>query len=315
MLVLDEPTATLTPGEAEHLFSVMNDLRLLGVGMVFISHHLDEIFTICDRITVLRDGAYIETLATGDTNVEELVRLMVGRKIENAFPVKQHPVDTATVLLEAEIQRETRRDRPLPPAQGRDPRLRRAGGLRAHRDRLGADRRRPLPPQTRQPRRPTGGAALPARRRWRRASACCRRAAKPKAWCCRSRWRRTSPQPAPPARQDLRQRPEGSRRGAAADPRRGGENPGRRDRRQHPERRQPAEGGDRPLAQQRLQHPDLRRADARHRRGRQGRDLPADAATDPAGHLHHHDFLRTAGRSSACATACWCFAAATSSPS
>lgn len=80
VLVLDEPTATLTPGEAEHLFSVMNDLRLLGVGMVFISHHLDEIFTICDRITVLRDGAYIETLATGDTNVEELVRLMVGRK-------------------------------------------------------------------------------------------------------------------------------------------------------------------------------------------------------------------------------------------
>ncbi len=92
--------------KAEHLFSVMNDLRLLGVGMVFISHHLDEIFTICDRITVLRDGTYIETLATGDTNVEELVRLMVGRKIENAFPAKQHPVDTATVLLEAEIQRE-----------------------------------------------------------------------------------------------------------------------------------------------------------------------------------------------------------------
>jgi len=106
ILVLDEPTATLTPGEAEHLFSVMNDLRLLGVGMVFISHHLDEIFTICDRITVLRDGAYIQTLATGDTNVEELVRLMVGRKIENAFPPKQHPVDTSTVLLEASIQRE-----------------------------------------------------------------------------------------------------------------------------------------------------------------------------------------------------------------
>ena len=193
VLVLDEPTATLTPGEAEHLFSVMNDLRLLGVGMVFISHHLDEIFTICDRITVLRDGAYIETLATGDTNVEELVRLMVGRKIENAFPVKQHPVDTATVLLEAEIQREKHgvTDR-FHLHKGEILGFRRAGGLRAHRDRLGADRRRPLPPQTRQPRRPTGGAA-PRRRRWRRASACCRRAAKPKAWCCRSRWRRTSP--------------------------------------------------------------------------------------------------------------------------
>ena len=225
VLVLDEPTATLTPGEAEHLFSVMNDLRLLGVGMVFISHHLDEIFTICDRITVLRDGAYIETLATGDTNVEELVRLMVGRKIENAFPVKQHPVDTATVLLEAEIQRETRRDRPLPPAQGRDPRLRRAGGLRAHRDRLGADRRRPLPPQTRQPRRPTGGAALPGAG----AGAGHRPAAgepqnrRPGAAVLGGA--EHHPQPAPPARQDLRQRPEGSRRGAAADPRRGVKTP------------------------------------------------------------------------------------------
>ncbi len=106
ILVLDEPTATLTPGEAEHLFSVMNDLRLLGVGMVFISHHLDEIFTICDRITVLRDGGYIQTLTTGDTDVEELVRLMVGRKIEHAFPPKRHPAGDATVLLEASIQRE-----------------------------------------------------------------------------------------------------------------------------------------------------------------------------------------------------------------
>ncbi|WP_016676807.1 ATP-binding cassette domain-containing protein, partial [Yersinia pestis] len=95
ILVLDEPTATLTPGEAEHLFSIMHDLKLLGVGMVFISHHLDEIFTICDQITVLRDGAYIQTLPAAETNVEELVKLMVGRKIENTFPVKSHPVDTS----------------------------------------------------------------------------------------------------------------------------------------------------------------------------------------------------------------------------
>lgn len=74
ILVLDEPTATLTPGEAEHLFSIMHDLKLLGVGMVFISHHLDEIFTICDQITVLRDGAYIQTLPAAETNVEELVK-------------------------------------------------------------------------------------------------------------------------------------------------------------------------------------------------------------------------------------------------
>lgn len=105
VLVLDEPTATLTPGEAEHLFSVMNDLRLLGVGMVFISHHLDEIFAVCDRITVLRDGCYIETLPTSDTDVDELVKLMVGRQIENTFPVKSHQPDRSTRLLEASIQR------------------------------------------------------------------------------------------------------------------------------------------------------------------------------------------------------------------
>lgn len=105
VLVLDEPTATLTPGEADHLFSVMNDLKLLGVGMVFISHHLDEIFTLCDRITVLRDGTYVQTLSVAETNVDELVKLMVGRTIEHTFPLKSHPVDTSTRLLEASIQR------------------------------------------------------------------------------------------------------------------------------------------------------------------------------------------------------------------
>ncbi|WP_346825652.1 sugar ABC transporter ATP-binding protein [Serratia inhibens] len=105
ILVLDEPTATLTPGEAEHLFSVMNDLKLLGVGMVFISHHLDEIFTVCDRITVLRDGCYIQTLPVADTDVAELVKLMVGRQIENIFPVKTHKIDSSERLLEASIQR------------------------------------------------------------------------------------------------------------------------------------------------------------------------------------------------------------------
>lgn len=105
VLVLDEPTATLTPGEAEHLFSVMNDLKLLGVGMVFISHHLDEIFTVCDQITVLRDGTYVQTLPTAETNVDELVKLMVGRKIENTFPPKRHAVNTQVRLLEASIQR------------------------------------------------------------------------------------------------------------------------------------------------------------------------------------------------------------------
>ncbi|WP_142885179.1 ATP-binding cassette domain-containing protein, partial [Klebsiella pneumoniae] len=56
ILILDEPTATLTPSEAEHLFRVMRDLKAKGVGMFFISHHLEEIYEICDSLSILRDG-------------------------------------------------------------------------------------------------------------------------------------------------------------------------------------------------------------------------------------------------------------------
>lgn len=106
ILVLDEPTATLTPGEAEHLFSIMRDLQLLGVGMVFISHHLEEIFQICDTITVLRDGEYIATVPSADTDIDRLVEMMVGRKVEQAFPVKNSQPDRSERILEAALQRE-----------------------------------------------------------------------------------------------------------------------------------------------------------------------------------------------------------------
>ncbi|WP_431224984.1 sugar ABC transporter ATP-binding protein [Serratia sp. L9] len=105
ILVLDEPTATLTPGEAEHLFSIMRDLQLLGVGMVFISHHLEEIFQICDTITVLRDGEYIATVPSADTDIDRLVEMMVGRKVEQAFPVRNSQHDRSERILEATLQR------------------------------------------------------------------------------------------------------------------------------------------------------------------------------------------------------------------
>lgn len=80
MLILDEPTAALTKREIMTLFGVVDDLRARGVGMVFISHHLDEIAAIGDSVSVLRDGTFIaEVPAT--TDEDELVRLMVGRDI------------------------------------------------------------------------------------------------------------------------------------------------------------------------------------------------------------------------------------------
>lgn len=99
ILVLDEPTATLTPKEAEHLFSVMRDLKSLGVGMFFISHHLEEIYEICDRISVLRDGTYVGSLTVKESNSDTLVEMMVGRKIENTFPEKNNEIVRDQPLL------------------------------------------------------------------------------------------------------------------------------------------------------------------------------------------------------------------------
>ncbi|SFC34878.1 sugar ABC transporter ATP-binding protein [Tropicimonas isoalkanivorans] len=102
ILILDEPTATLTPSEVEHLFKVIRELRKKGVAIVFISHHLEEIFQICDRITVLRDGEYIGTCNVSDVDNDGLVEMMVGRRIENSFPPKPGIAPDAARVLEVE---------------------------------------------------------------------------------------------------------------------------------------------------------------------------------------------------------------------
>lgn len=81
LLVLDEPTAALTQPEVEELFAIMNDLRDKGIGMIYISHRMDEITRISDRVTVMRDGEYIGTVDTAATTRDEIVRMMVGRVI------------------------------------------------------------------------------------------------------------------------------------------------------------------------------------------------------------------------------------------
>ncbi|PZU46928.1 MAG: sugar ABC transporter ATP-binding protein [Arsenicicoccus sp.] len=87
-LVLDEPTAALTRTEIAQLFSVVDQLRRDGVGMVFISHHLEEIAEIGDSVTVLRDGSFVEEVPAS-TPEPELIRLMVGRSIDQLFPRRQ----------------------------------------------------------------------------------------------------------------------------------------------------------------------------------------------------------------------------------
>jgi ABC-type sugar transport system ATPase subunit len=100
VIVMDEPTATLTTAEQRILFATIATLRSAGVGLVFISHHLEEVFEICDRVTVLRDGAAVETRATKDWTEDALIQAMVNRPIEALFPARHATL--GEVLLQVE---------------------------------------------------------------------------------------------------------------------------------------------------------------------------------------------------------------------
>ena len=92
ILIMDEPTAALTEYDVTRLFDIVRKLKARGVAVIYISHRLDEIFAIADRVTVLRDGAHIATKRVADTTATELVQLMVGRKIESLFPKITVPI-------------------------------------------------------------------------------------------------------------------------------------------------------------------------------------------------------------------------------
>ena len=104
ILIMDEPTAALTESDVARLFDIVRRLRARGVGIVYISHRLDEIFAIGDRVTVLRDGAYVGARNVADTNASELVQMMVGRRIDNLFPKTTVPIG-APVLEARDIVR------------------------------------------------------------------------------------------------------------------------------------------------------------------------------------------------------------------
>jgi rhamnose transport system ATP-binding protein len=86
ILIMDEPTSALTLNEVADLFQIVRRLRENGTAILFISHRLEELFEIADRVTVLRDGAYVETRLMKDVTQDELIRLMVGRTVSELFP-------------------------------------------------------------------------------------------------------------------------------------------------------------------------------------------------------------------------------------
>jgi rhamnose transport system ATP-binding protein len=86
VLIMDEPTAALSGPEVERLFSVVRTLRDRGAGVLFISHRLEEVFEICETVTVMRDGAVVHSAATADMTPDDVVRRMVGREVDALFP-------------------------------------------------------------------------------------------------------------------------------------------------------------------------------------------------------------------------------------
>ena len=101
VLILDEPTAALSEAEAEDLFEKMETLRKKGVSIIFISHRLGEIMRVADRVTVMRDGAYIDTLNISECEVKDIIRLMVGREIVEEPKQKSNVKPGAPVVFEA----------------------------------------------------------------------------------------------------------------------------------------------------------------------------------------------------------------------
>lgn len=100
ILIMDEPTAALTDRETEHLFQIINSLKKEGVGIVYISHRMEEIFKITDLITVMRDGIVVDTKETILTDPDELVKKMVGRELEDYYPEKKSEIGEVAFEVE-----------------------------------------------------------------------------------------------------------------------------------------------------------------------------------------------------------------------
>jgi ribose transport system ATP-binding protein len=100
VLIMDEPTSALNNTEVEHLFSVIDDLKANGVGIVYITHKMDEVKRIADRVTVMRDGQYIETLPAASTPISKIISLMVGRELADASRAEGQSTDEVVLRVD-----------------------------------------------------------------------------------------------------------------------------------------------------------------------------------------------------------------------
>ena len=100
IIVMDEPTSSLTENEVQHLFRIINKLRNKGCGIVYISHKMEEIKEICDDITIMRDGKWVATDSVKDLTTDQIINMMVGRDLTNRFPPKDNEVKEVILKVE-----------------------------------------------------------------------------------------------------------------------------------------------------------------------------------------------------------------------
>lgn len=101
VVVMDEPSAALSPRETEHLFTVIRELKARGIGVIYISHRLSEVFAIADRVMVLRDGAHAGTQPVAELSRERIIERMVGRTLETEFPKQRLPLGPPRLVVRA----------------------------------------------------------------------------------------------------------------------------------------------------------------------------------------------------------------------
>jgi ribose transport system ATP-binding protein len=100
LIIMDEPTSSLSSKEVKELLRTIKELKQKGISIIFISHRLDEIMEVCDRVTVMRDGRKVKTLSIQEANIDELIRLMVGRDLKDQFPKVETKIGEEALRIE-----------------------------------------------------------------------------------------------------------------------------------------------------------------------------------------------------------------------
>lgn len=113
IIVLDEPTASLTDNESETLFSIIRELKSKNISIVYISHRMEEVFNMADRITVFRDGTYIDTVERKDFKEGEIIKMMIGRELQESIPRGNAVIDEKDVVLEVSNVQVYKRSKPV----------------------------------------------------------------------------------------------------------------------------------------------------------------------------------------------------------